>query len=347
MPPDAPPNDGDGDGFQIASMRRKKKTKRHRTTKSCFDRNIKRYSSAFGTKSWSKPASSDTVPNQRNKKSDISTSSSIWQDHEFRPCVDQATECIADDVISSQVLDKALTSAIDSTAAATMVSKDVNVLAEESRRERLSGSEENGWDGGAKNLKAQRGNANPQGQHQLTLQPLSSLLEDYGEEDPNWDAQLNFTNNVSSLPPDENFGLLEDDSGTAADATSPSRLGQHGRAPIHVEFCSFGYEAHGAPAELNREGRSHARPLPLFDARRGDLPTVPHYLAWQDGLSGAVKRALLQPRQQRQDCSEHKKSPMGDFAADMAERVASALVEAIDEGGHGFVLPLRMTVFVG
>lgn len=165
---------------------------------------------------------------------------------------------------------------------------------------------------------------------------LSELMADYGEQDLNW-KQVQPTT------------IDEEEEGDAAQTSSPppaNRLTKHGKAPIHVEFSSFGY-FHGAPAEL-RNGWSHAQPLAVFDCR--DLEPVPHYLAWQSGLSGAVKRALMFPRRNGDDKEDEAttKSPsIRKVAREVAENVATKVVEAIEEGGHGYAMPLQMVVYVG
>ncbi|GAX19956.1 hypothetical protein FisN_1Lh572 [Fistulifera solaris] len=149
----------------------------------------------------------------------------------------------------------------------------------------------------------------------LLSQPMDDLLADYGEQDLNWKQMNNPTSD--SLP-------------EAAQQTSESRLTQLGKAPIHIQFYSFGYH-HGAPNEA-RNGWSHAQPLPVHDCR--DLGTVPGHLMWQDGLSGVVKRELMW------------NTDIRNMANDLAERVADAVMDAINEGGHGYALPLKMQVLV-
>jgi hypothetical protein len=151
----------------------------------------------------------------------------------------------------------------------------------------------------------------------MCQQPLSGLMAGYGEQDLN----------LKKVQP----SMVENSKTQAAGRIqSESRLAQHGKAPIHINFCSFGHH-HGAPAEL-RNGWSHAQPLRPFDSR--DLEPVPHYLAWEDGLSGTVKRALMSSRIRK-------------FADEMSKQTAAAVVEAVEEGGHGYALPLRMVVYVG
>lgn len=188
-------------------------------------------------------------------------------------------------------------------------------------------------------------------------QPVSALLAEYGEADPDW----------MKVQPSKRPQSSEDDINQSKSAeictgtASESRLGQRGKAPIHVELQTFGYHF-GAPSEL-RNGWSHAQPLPVFDTRnpgsqndRGSenddndedwddngskqfvLSTVPPHLQWQDGLSGAVKHALLK----RENGSTYR-----EYSNHIAKQIAQALVDAIDNGGHGYVLPLNMTIYIG
>lgn len=160
-------------------------------------------------------------------------------------------------------------------------------------------------------------------------QPLSELLADYGEQDLNW---------KNAQPTDDPMSREKNKNSIGS---STSRLQQCGKAPIHVDLVSFGFH-HGAPAEL-RNGWSHAQPLPVFDCR--DLSEVPHYLAWQDGLSGAVKRALMYPR------DSNNNEPIGKsirlVSEEAGDKILKALVDAVDDGGYGYTSPLRMTVYVG
>lgn len=156
---------------------------------------------------------------------------------------------------------------------------------------------------------------------------LSALLADYGEQDPNW-QQVQPTTAPAT---------------TAVQPTTPqpteSRLGQHGKAPIHVQVTSFGFR-HGVPADLKSAstGNSYSHPLSVFDVR--DLAPVPRYLAWMDGTSGAVRTALIR---------ETNAAGQDLFAT--AREIASAVIQAvqvsIDGGGHGYAAPLRTSIFIG
>lgn len=163
-------------------------------------------------------------------------------------------------------------------------------------------------------------------------QPMSSLLAEYGEQDVEWEK---VTVSQTQEVPCDGDGIRVPDNGpeTAAAQRNESRLGQHGKAPIHVEFVSFGYY-HGAP-QAARNGWSYGNPLPVLDCR-DEIAAVPPHLSWQDGLSGSVKYTLLRADGAR----------VRSLAKDLAERAAEAIVGAADEGGHGYVSPLHAQVFV-
>jgi hypothetical protein len=159
----------------------------------------------------------------------------------------------------------------------------------------------------------------------LSKKPLSELLADYGEQD------LDFRNFV---PTEETSDVPKPK--TRQDYQN--RLTRQGKAPIHVELTSFGY-MHGAPSEL-RSGWSHAHPLSPVDCR--ELPQVPNYMARQDGLSPAVKRALLNARKE----DNTRDNSVRECANDMGKQIFAALEESISSG-HGHASPLRMTVYAG
>jgi len=181
----------------------------------------------------------------------------------------------------------------------------------------------------------------------MSQKPLSSLLEEFGAQDPEW--QKVKVVEEQPLATHQSEQNIRASAVAAAPADAPNRLERQGKAPIHVEFSSFGYR-HGIPSELRAAstGNSHSRPLPAIDSRC--LAEIPHYLAWMDGSSGAVRNAML--RGTNDDTTEHDGSTgstdVRDFVHDsVVQPVVDALVAAIDEGGYGFAMPLNMTVFVG
>jgi hypothetical protein len=208
----------------------------------------------------------------------------------------------------------------------------------------------------------------------LCQNPLSQLLDDYGEQDPDW---MNVVPNVD-LPGNE---MALDPTPVANDRiseTSPrvetmSRLERHGKAPIHVELVSFGYR-HGIPSQVRdfATGHSHRQPLLAFDVR-AVLPEVPHYLAWMDGRSGAVRNSMLryQPnsgnngRERRFRKSHSPASTLNATEAaskqvpattttwnvrDYARSVIAAPVSDALEAAmqlHGYADPLCMSIYIG
>lgn len=171
-------------------------------------------------------------------------------------------------------------------------------------------------------------------------QPLSALMGEYGDHDPNWkQVEPDMTAEKATASPETPADASAASAAAAPAAEKARVLGMQGKMPVHVEFTSFGYK-HGAPAQV-RNGWTYSQPLPVFDCRH--LPTVPTYLERQDGLSGAVKRALMY--------NPHKDDPsipsMKSFAKEVADEVAPTMIEAINEGGHGYAMPLRMVIHIG
>jgi len=147
---------------------------------------------------------------------------------------------------------------------------------------------------------------------------LSELMGELGERDPD------FQNFKVSIPEEEDTTIRTKKEGVC-------RLGKHGKAPIHIEFQSFGY-VHGAPSS---KGWSHAQPLPPLDCREIIRPVVEPYLLKQDGKSSAVKKALNKNNNSVDVC-----------VTKLTPQVEDALLEALKDG-HGHAMPLRMTIFVG
>jgi hypothetical protein len=208
---------------------------------------------------------------------------------------------------------------------------------------------------------------------------LGSLLDDYGDFDPEWQRSDNscLENNPGSSPcspspsstaPPSSSQAMEGAS-SALPLTSqvelpdtPNMLGTKGKAPVHVEIVSFGY-IHGIPGEIRRSaagGDDYTLPMGTtpFDCRE-HLSPVPPYVSWQDGLSGHVKRLVLASpmisSETRMDQLDHERAPRNQSAASVRtflyNRIAVRLAEAISEsmvvGGHGYASPLRMRVYVG
>jgi hypothetical protein len=187
---------------------------------------------------------------------------------------------------------------------------------------------------------------------QYQTQSLSALMEDYGTFDPDWmkvsvpeqSGVLTDSIKADDIPKNSHEIL-----NCEMNQNDTNQLQTHGRAPIHVEFVSFGYR-HGIPPEIRQHstGNSYRQPLPPFDTRTILAPIPPH-LAWMDGKSTVVKSAML--RWQRTStvtpCKDEQMN-VRVYAEDvLGPRVADAVLNAMDTGGHGYASPLTMTIFVG
>ena len=210
---------------------------------------------------------------------------------------------------------------------------------------------------------------------------LETLLQqEYGEYDPHWNQQPTSNNENTVLGEPVDHDTNEDDDMDPQNDTTTwhNQLRVAGKAPIHVEFVSFGYHygipatATAAPAAWSSEGNhdtttmdsavNFAQPLPVVDTT--DYPTAPSHLQWQDGLSGLIRRILLtQSREQEpqndknhqtttatpsasKDVTTGSCSCLRELAQDLAKRVANALVCAMTDGGYGYAKPLNMTIHV-
>jgi hypothetical protein len=155
----------------------------------------------------------------------------------------------------------------------------------------------------------------------LRAQPLSSLMADFGAADPDWMKQQPKTAQAKAPP-----------SQPAEKSYEHCRLTKLGKAPVHVDFTSFGY-TRGGPKEI-RNGWSHSNPLAPVECR--DFEPVSDYLEWQDGTSSAVRAEILN-------------SSDGEIRV-RAEKAAADAFEALCEAlaaGHGYASPLTMRVYVG
>eukprot|EP00977_Amphora_coffeiformis_P002971 scaffold569_cov165-Amphora_coffeaeformis.AAC.4 len=190
-----------------------------------------------------------------------------------------------------------------------------------------------------------------QQQADFMMQPMSSLLAEYGDFDPNWmDKQPEIEQEET---PDEKAT----EEGEEDDDTSCNRLGQQGKAPLHVDVVSFGFR-YGAPS-TRKDGWMQTTPLLPFDCR-DVLPPVPGYLLFHDGkTSGQVKRFLLYDykrqayrNSQKKESSDDEPIEPGpsvrDYSVDtVAPQIYNTLLEAVRSGGYGYALPLKIQIFVG
>ncbi|KAL9185429.1 hypothetical protein ACHAXT_003206 [Thalassiosira profunda] len=186
--------------------------------------------------------------------------------------------------------------------------------------------------------------------------PLSQLMEEYGEQDLDWKRDQKPASTQSSTDQNRTYAKPKQPhrNEQCNEMDNNGMLAPFGKAPIHVEIVSFGYK-YGAPSHSKR-GFTYAQPLPPLDIR--DLDRAPGHVAKFNGLSYLVKRALLNPSKAKDDddCEESEttedtgakeQSPMRQRANDIADEVIKMLVESIDEGGHGAISPLTMTISVG
>ena len=181
------------------------------------------------------------------------------------------------------------------------------------------------------------------------MQPMSALLADYGDFDPNW---MDKQPEVVETPV-----LVVDQKAPPETTASTNRHGQRGKAPLHIDIVSFGFR-YGAPS-TRRDGWSQTQPLPPFDCR-DVLPQVPGYMQFHEGLSsGQVKRFLMYDfrRQtfrnrtsdtlEKDDDSDQVPS-VRDYSIDtVAPQIYDALIEAVRTGGYGYAQPLNMQMFIG
>jgi len=203
------------------------------------------------------------------------------------------------------------------------------------------------------------------------MKPMSELLADFGEQDLDWQKLViplptTVPNDVEDVV-DRSNKIPNDPSSQNNNTNNNSQLVPKGKAPIHICLTSFGYSRGGGPKRM--DGWSHRQPLLPIDCR--NFPTVPQYLAWQDGLSNNVKRTLQYSQKQQskqtqqqqldkkgkaindydeedEDDEERPNESIYDFAKKtVANRIFDALIMAQNEGGHGYVSPLEMTIYIG
>ncbi|KAL7528775.1 hypothetical protein ACHAWF_002705 [Thalassiosira exigua] len=188
--------------------------------------------------------------------------------------------------------------------------------------------------------------------------PLSDLLAEYGDQDVDWKKDQDVKSKVSKKRTPNSkkgSGPVNKEQHNDKGKDNNGMLAAFGKASIHVELVSFGYK-YGAPSH-SRKGFTYAHPLPPIDVR--DLDRAPGNVAKFNGLSYLVKRALLNPSNDDETdlCDEKKEggnngatkeqAPMRIRANDVADETIKALVESIDEGGHGPISPLTMTISIG
>ena len=192
-------------------------------------------------------------------------------------------------------------------------------------------------------------------------QSTSALLADFGEADPKWKEKI-----IVEEDSKKNTKQQSSQSQSQKQAASHSKLAPHGKAAIHLSIESFGV-AHGAPSRgaRDRSGSPHTQPLEWLDVGDSITDPVPEHLEFHDGLrSGVIKRMLKtaplvveeSKNKTRWDEDDDENSvnleSVRDFSAYCREHLAGnkifpSLLEAIHEGGHGYVNPLTMRFSIG
>ncbi|KAL3808397.1 hypothetical protein ACHAXA_009838 [Cyclostephanos tholiformis] len=206
--------------------------------------------------------------------------------------------------------------------------------------------------------------------------PLSKLLAEYGEQDDDWNKEggrmHSSTNRGCASGGKHQTTIIDAKNGPPSRISRVKRdeatagqgmLAHHGKASVHLELESFGYK-YGAPPHA-RNGFTYTRPLPPLDIR--DLDRALGHVSKFNGLSYLVRRSLLNPSRRDDDHDDNKeedgvdggdaamktttkedeRSPMRRRADEIADEIVKVLVESIDEGGHGPVSPLTMTISIG
>jgi len=192
--------------------------------------------------------------------------------------------------------------------------------------------------------------------------PLTDLMAEYGEQDADWKKDQHPSTSTPVKNKHQNTNNPKPQSAPREyeknnNNDNNGMLAHFNNASIHLELVSFGYK-YGAPSHSKR-GFTYAHPLPPLDVR--DLDRCPGHVAKFTGLSHLVKRALLNPSTKRSNDDDDDgngkedegnvapkvQSPMRRRANEMADEIIAVLVESIDEGGHGAISPLTMTVSVG
>lgn len=158
------------------------------------------------------------------------------------------------------------------------------------------------------------------------------LMNELGEEDASWkNNQILVTNTIDDIVVDNDDEYMNSINGTTITKeqledveeneiiafTSTTIITNHppkslftnqlmirGKAPIHIELISFGYH-YGVPSDIRTKCRtSYTNPLPPYDCRH--IQPIPHYLEWMDGLSNAVKFALIKQSSSTPSTSDNK-----------------------------------------
>jgi RNase adaptor protein for sRNA GlmZ degradation len=214
-------------------------------------------------------------------------------------------------------------------------------------------------------------------------QPLSDLLQDYGEYDPDYEKMKqqqmipstqedHSSSSSSSLSSSNIIDNKNNKTSSSQQQPQPQKEEHEGmlttHGPIHIQIVSFGYK-YGTP----KQGYwSHSNPMSALDCRF--LPRCHFSLAKFSGLHYKVKKSMTK-RYSHNDHSEDK-DPNGNDLDDndgtksdeqyltthhhqekdnelvskgkeVARNILSYVMDAIQDGGHGYAFPLEMTIYIG
>ena len=193
-------------------------------------------------------------------------------------------------------------------------------------------------------------------------QNKSDLLAGFGQADPHWKQKVIVEEEVPVKKTSEKPATQKQQK------TSLSKLAPHGKAAIHLSIESFGV-AHGAPSRgaRDRSGSPHTQPMEWLDVGDSITDPVPEHLEFHDGLrSGVIKRLLKTAPlatekdnttsgigwDDEDDDTSVDLQNIKDFSRYCRDHLAGtkifpSLLEAIHEGGHGYVNPLTMRFSIG
>ncbi|VEU40761.1 unnamed protein product [Pseudo-nitzschia multistriata] len=369
---------------------------------------------SLASKGWSKPASMEEEPPSEieNEWSDIWNEQEQQQELRQKPItsIDEASERIASvvskEIAMAKTVDDKINAAIASTAATTMMTSVMASLAfgsqgtnddeasanpitdfssyakEQSMQSLLDdfGEEDPDWKEKVVDeedhvaAESSAGIPSMKGNDFATFvrgQSMAGLLEDFGEADPDWKNKI--VEEESDAPATKQLSASSTPSAKGKDSngnSNVSRLAMKGRAPIHLSIESFGF-VHGAPSRKSRDrsGSPYTQPMGLLSVGDDVTEPVPTHLEFHDGLrSGVIKRMLksaplatssiettcssLDAYDRDEEDTEPDLSSYKDFFdycnRYLAEfRIYPSLVDAIHEGGHGYVSPLTMNFQIG
>jgi hypothetical protein len=213
--------------------------------------------------------------------------------------------------------------------------------------------------------------------------PLSKLLADYGERDDGRTKE-GAKRDGGSAAGEQRGG---DAAPTTNDGRRHGMLAHYGKASVHLELASFGYKYGAPPhrsrdgftytrplppldvRDLDRapghvskfNGLSYLVRRSLLNPSGGGGANDDHrrddddddddcdddIYDDDDGGGGTTTTKMTTTTTTKMKKDIKQRSPMRRRVDDIADEIIKVLVESIDEGGHGPVSPLTMTVSVG